>query len=83
MRIIRQDPWECTISFLCSSNNNIKRIKLMLDNLRAAYGEHLYNTDDINYYKFPSLEQLNSVTESEYRDMGFGYVRFFFLIIKL
>lgn len=31
MRVIRQDPFECTMSFICSSNNNIERIKQMLE----------------------------------------------------
>lgn len=37
----RQDPVECIISFICSSNNNISRITLMLEKLRRAYGELL------------------------------------------
>lgn len=39
--INRQDPTECLFSFICSSNNNIPRITLMLDRLRATYGEPL------------------------------------------
>lgn len=41
VRIIRQDPWECLVSFICSSNNNIKRISLMLERLRFHYGKYI------------------------------------------
>lgn len=41
VRVLRQDPWECLISFICSSNNNIPRISLMLDRLRTQYGRYL------------------------------------------
>ena len=41
VRVVRQDPFECLISFICSSNNNIKRITLMLDRLRRKYGVYL------------------------------------------
>ena len=41
VRVVKQDPWECLISFICSSNNNIKRITLMLDRLRYTYGSYL------------------------------------------
>ena len=40
VRVVMQDPWECLVSFICSSNNNIKRITLMLDRLRRTYGSH-------------------------------------------
>jgi 3-methyladenine DNA glycosylase/8-oxoguanine DNA glycosylase len=41
VRVVRQDPFECLVSFICSSNNNIKRITLMLDSLRRNYGIYL------------------------------------------
>ena len=30
VRILRQDPWECLLGFICSSNNNIARITQMV-----------------------------------------------------
>eukprot|EP00607_Mallomonas_marina_P003197 CAMPEP_0182423144 /NCGR_PEP_ID=MMETSP1167-20130531/9052_1 /TAXON_ID=2988 /ORGANISM="Mallomonas Sp, Strain CCMP3275" /LENGTH=514 /DNA_ID=CAMNT_0024601841 /DNA_START=137 /DNA_END=1681 /DNA_ORIENTATION=+ len=41
VRVVRQDPFECLISFICSSNNNIKRITQMLTRLRAIFGAYL------------------------------------------
>ena len=38
MRVLRQDPEECLFSFICSSNNNIKRIGGMLQSIRQQYG---------------------------------------------
>jgi N-glycosylase/DNA lyase len=35
VRCVRQDPWECTISFICSQNNNIKRITSLLQTIRS------------------------------------------------
>jgi 3-methyladenine DNA glycosylase/8-oxoguanine DNA glycosylase len=34
VRLLRQDPWECLIGFICSSNNNIARITQMVCTLR-------------------------------------------------
>jgi N-glycosylase/DNA lyase len=41
VRVCRQEPWECLISFICSSNNNIKRITSMLESLRIKYGNYV------------------------------------------
>ncbi|KAL7562917.1 hypothetical protein ACA910_000286 [Epithemia clementina (nom. ined.)] len=38
VRVLQQDPWECLISFICSSNNNIPRITSMLQSIRQRYG---------------------------------------------
>ena len=42
LRLLRQDPIECLFSFLCSQNNNIPRISLMLSRLCEHYGASLY-----------------------------------------
>ena len=75
MRILRQDPAECLFSFMCSSNNNISRIILMLDRLRERYGDMLWADAElgIKCYSFPSIERLADATEKELRELGLGY----------
>lgn len=73
MRILRQDPFECLISFICSSNNNIARIIGMLDRLRERFGVPLCTADDRQFYTFPTVGALASTEEDVLRDLGFGY----------
>eukprot|EP00347_Sterkiella_histriomuscorum_P018548 403345092 len=42
VRCLRQDPWECTVSFICSQCNNIKRITQMLDTLRQKVSKNIF-----------------------------------------
>lgn len=73
IRILREPPLECLISFICSSNNNIKRITKMLSTLKENFGSHLCTVDGIDYYAFPTLDQLTNATEEFLRESGFGY----------
>jgi N-glycosylase/DNA lyase len=74
VRILRQDPWECLCSFICSTNNNIKRISQMVENLCRYYGEFLGTVDGYDYYDFPGPEKLSGATvEAKLRSIGFGY----------
>ncbi|XP_022993891.1 N-glycosylase/DNA lyase OGG1 isoform X2 [Cucurbita maxima] len=71
-RVLRQDPLECLIQFLCSSNNNIGRITKMVDYI-SSLGNHLGNIGGFDFHEFPSLERLSLVSEAELREAGFGY----------
>lgn len=74
IRTLRQDPWECLISFICSSNNNVKRISKMCDNLCEHFGDLVNEYEGYKHYSFPTPEQLSaSNTESKLRELGFGY----------
>jgi N-glycosylase/DNA lyase len=53
IRLLNQEPWECIASFIVSQNNNIPRIKRIIENLSAQYGE---KTED--GFAFPSPERL-------------------------
>jgi N-glycosylase/DNA lyase len=73
-RLLRQPPVECLFAFICSSNNNVKRIAGMVDRLCVAYGTQL-GTDGWghSHWAFPTLQQLASADEARLRDLGFGY----------
>ncbi|CXI32797.1 N-glycosylase/DNA lyase, putative [Plasmodium berghei] len=145
LRILKNDSVESFFSFLCSTNNNIPRITLMIDCLRRRYGEYIatviFTNDDIiifnekngedkkndvskiktdiknedvldnclgslniqkiskerssenkmfyeniktevkeegknkifHFYKFPSIETISNLKESDLRNLGFGY----------
>ncbi|KAJ8762853.1 hypothetical protein K2173_022982 [Erythroxylum novogranatense] len=71
-RVLRQEPLECLMQFLCSSNNNISRITKMVDFL-SSLGVHLGRVEGFEFHQFPSLDQLALVSEQQLRDAGFGY----------
>ena len=52
LRIIRQDPWECLLSYLCSIASNIPKIQRCLDGLARAFGEEV-RLDEVKGYSLP------------------------------
>lgn len=68
IRILRQNPFETTISFIISANNNIKRIQGIVERLCVALGQ---KTDF--GYAFPTAEKMASVDEAFYASIGAGY----------
>jgi N-glycosylase/DNA lyase len=72
LRILRQKPIQCIFSFLCSSNNNIPRIRLMLRNLSKKFGKKLF-FDNMDFYTFPTLKSLSNASIQELLSCGLGY----------
>ncbi|EYU32386.1 hypothetical protein MIMGU_mgv1a019943mg [Erythranthe guttata] len=66
-RVLRQDPLECFIQFMCSSNNNIHRITKMVDFI-SSKGKFLGNVGGFDFFEFPTLDKLASVSEAELRE---------------
>lgn len=69
LRILKQDPFEMIFSFIISANNNIPRIKGIIDKLCKSLGEKIGE----GKYAFPTLEKLASQDENFYKSIGLGY----------
>ena len=72
IRILNQDLWETIISFIISANNNIPRIKGIIERLSKTYGNEIEYKGK-KYYTFPTVEQLENVSVEEYRKLGLGF----------
>lgn len=59
LRLIKQDPWECLISYVCSANNNIPKIKGMINSLCRAFGRKL-SLNNVEMYSFPEPGSLSN-----------------------
>ena len=72
IRILNQDLFETIISFIISANNNIPRIKGIIERLSKKYGDEIiWNGKE--YYAFPTAKSLKDVSVKEYRDLGLGF----------
>ena len=72
IRILNQDKIEMLFSFIVSQNNNIPRIKGIIEKLCSNLGEKK-TFKDIEYYAFPSIEKMASKDEQFYASIGLGY----------
>lgn len=72
IRILNQDLWETIISFIISANNNIPRIKGIIERISKAYGEEIIWQEKA-YYTFPTMEQLAKATIEDLRKLGLGF----------
>lgn len=73
IRILRQDLWEMTVSFLISQQNNIARIRRCVENICQAYGEERQDASGENYYGFPSPGSLAVLDEDALMACNLGY----------
>ena len=72
MRILRQDPFQCYISFIVSSNSNIPNIQTRLQKLSQKFGEKMI-IDKNEFFLFPKPEKLANASINEIAKCGLGY----------
>ena len=72
IRILNQDLWETIISFIISANNNIPRIKGIIERISEKYGTKI-EWNGKKYYTFPTPEQLSQAKVEDLRALGTGF----------
>ena len=75
LRLIRQDPWECLLSFLCSSAKSIPQIKSMIEALCKSSGKRTIWKNHIGY-RFPEPNCIETPLQLQPVKAGFrtGYL---------
>ena len=69
IRILKQEPWEALCSFIISQNNNIPRIKGIIERLCVQFGEELHGGD----FSFPSAQVIAEKTAEDLAPLRAGF----------
>ncbi len=72
VRIMKLDPWECLVGFICSQMNNIPRIRKMVSCICRKFGKRV-RFDGKDFYLFPSAEKIASLSERDLSECKMGY----------
>jgi N-glycosylase/DNA lyase len=72
LRLVRQEPWECLISYICATYKNIPAIRHMLLQLSRKFGEKKV-FDGCGFFTFPTPEKLACASEKSLATCGLGY----------
>jgi N-glycosylase/DNA lyase len=72
LRILEQDPFQCLISFIVSSNSNIQKIKSSLEKISKKFGDRV-EFENQEFFLFPKSEKLARASINEIKSCGVGY----------
>ena len=73
IRILKQEFFECLISFIISQNNRIPMIKKVIKNISKKYGNFLCEYEGEEYYSFPTIKQLLKADEEGLKECKTGF----------
>lgn len=68
IRILRQEPYEALCTFIISQNNNIKRIKGIVQRLCESFGEKIDGG-----YAFPTAEKMSNLSPDDLAPLRAGF----------
>ncbi|MEK0339428.1 MAG: DNA glycosylase, partial [Nitrosopumilus sp.] len=72
LRILKQDPFQCLISFIVSSNSNIQKIKTSLEKISKKFGT-MVEFENQEFFVFPNPKNLAKASINEIKNCGVGY----------
>lgn len=72
LHILRQEPWECMVSFICSPQKNIDQVSKNVKDISDAFGSPL-TLGDLRRNTFPSPDLLADAGDERLRELGLGY----------
>jgi N-glycosylase/DNA lyase len=72
LRIFRQDPFQCLISFIISSNSNIQKIKTSLEKITEKFGKKI-KIQNKEFFLFPEPKKIANAPINEIKACGVGY----------
>lgn len=80
LRVLRQEPWECLVAYICSANSNIETIHRNMERLSDEFGEPLTlpspqgeGNGTISRNTFPKPVDLAEAGEAELRRLKLGF----------
>ncbi len=72
LRIARQSPWECLISYICATYKNIPAIKRMIFELSKLFGNEIA-FENHRFHMFPEPDALADATLNELKRCKLGF----------
>jgi N-glycosylase/DNA lyase len=72
LRLLRQEPWECLISYICATHTSIPAIKQMIYELSRRFGRSIGFEGEVSY-GFPRSQALAEASVGELRLCKLGY----------
>lgn len=73
IRLLRQEKWETLCSFIISQNNNIPRIRSLVEALSREYGDKIESYSVGDFYSFPSAERVAEIGIDKLRELKVGF----------
>ncbi len=72
LRVLRTEPWECLVAFICSATSNIPRIHQNMESISEAFGSPV-SLNGWTRHTFPTPADVAEAGEAELRRLGLGF----------